>query len=663
MKSRKNRELKKRLEREMPYPRVTVQADLRFDRILAALPEREALGEQAKSSAEGKRVSQGPAHYRKKPEKSRGAGAVLPEGIELPEGLEYFEPVPFQRSWSKTILQSAAALAVFCLVCLILLNTASPEIAENLPGFGGLFQTINGRLKPDPLDSSANVSELPAETPYTISVEEAVWEGEYLFQTVRLDFTEETCPETDQLFTTLEGESGIKVLMGGRSAVLYRDPVFERIEGEPAFRGTVIAALSGEHEARGTVTISRLLGVTRREGPSSFEEPDIILSQTVSCDIEAKEENHYSNFYEEGLAAINHVTLRDYSSTETEFTVEIGYPRMSNNICPYITVCPVDGEPLHPDSTETFGNEGQYGEPAGQISIFEAVPEGTSAVIVTVNTKKPGNPSIYVNGNIMDADVLAEFQVDLETGEVWDAYAYQDHGFDFVSLEGYAAAWEAGLRFRDHVLPVQWEQPFSYAFSDFASEEALHLLVVSDLDLALPLQLELYRYGDPLETLPLYPVSQSMEHEDGSYCNEGQYGSITARKMDIGPSAELDSDFWGVSRWRQYEITLFPLESGFSWGLEEYGCWVVLRNVVTGEIVAGSQLKEDPGNINMHKELIGTQEELKLERPSFFDPIADWGIERSGTDGFSSVPSATPFPSSAPVDEASEISGASDVEY
>lgn len=645
MKGNKNRELKKRLERELPYPRLTLQADLRFDQILAALPEREKLQKKAGNTVEKRSVSQGPAHYKKEQKKKRSTADLPPEGIMLPEGMEYFEPVPFRRSWPKTILQCAAALALFSLVCLTLLNVALPEIAENLPGFGGMFQTINGRLRPAPTEEPpVSISEAPMEAPYKISVESAVRKQEYLFLTVRLDFTEESCPETDQLFTSLHGESGTEVSIGGRSAVLYRDPVFERIESEPAFRGTVISVLDGEGGNQGALTIHRLLGVTGEKRDTVFEEMNIDIAQTVSCEISAQSEYCYNNNDDTAPITVNNVSLMGYSSTESEFWVTVSYPRM-NEVDPYIVVRPAGDGNLGELSANTYGEDGKLGELMGQEICFEAVPEGMREVLVTVYTQEPGNPRFYVDGSMIGAAVLAEFCIDLETNEIISAADYLDSGFQYVGLPYYSEVWEAGFRFRDHVLPMGWEQSFADFSENIEAGKNLYLTVLSDLDLEFPLQLETYLYGELLEELPLYyssSVSTSLEREEGLYCNEGRYGSVTVSRR------EGENSLYGTSHSREYAITLYNPGIEQPWDLEHNGYYVVLRNLRTGEVLAGSTMEEDLGNINANMNLIGTQEELTRERPVFYDPSNHFDTEMGAG---MSTPSPIPDVSSTPLEK------------
>ncbi len=652
MKGNKNRELKKRLERELPYPRLTVQADLRFDQILAALPERETLQATARAEAQKRRISRGPAHYKKETEKKKGAAAVPPEGMELSEGLEYFEPVPFRRSWPKTVFQCAAAFAVFCLVCLALLNVSSPEIAESLPGFGGLFQTINGSLRPAPTaEPPASLSELPAKTPYTITVESAVRKENYLFQTVRLDFTEESCPATDQLFTALNGESGIEVAIEGHSALLYRDPVFERIPGETAFRGSVISVLNGEVSNEGILTINQLLGVTAGKERTALDEPDISISQAASCPISAYSEYCYNNFDNDAPMVMNNVALRDYTSTESEFSVNISYPTMNSAISPYVTARPADDGLLEVFSVDIYGEGGELGDIMGQKIGFEAVPEGTRQVFVTVYTQEPEYLSVYVDGSMLGAAVLAEFCIDLESGEITGSTAWRGSGVDFVQLPYYAEVWEAGFRFHDHVLPLGWERAIANFSEDFSEAKCLSLGVLSDLDLDLPLQLETYLYGELIEELPLYRQEDSIELGDGVYRNEGKHGWI-----DV---ISKEEDILGSRTVRQYEISLFaPGIDPLSWNLDPDGYCVILRNLKTGEALAGSKIEENPGDIHANMELIGTQAELLWERPVFYDPGKPAEEDNGMGSESEAAPSPTPFPEDQSIDDiaASSIS-------
>lgn len=114
----KRNELKQQLERELPYSRLTIRADRRIDEILSVLPDRDS------RSLENALI----------PEDWQGFSA---HGIQVPAEPEKRRPFVTAFKW-------AGACAAVLLVCLIALNFTAPSLAEQLPGVGGLFQTVNG---------------------------------------------------------------------------------------------------------------------------------------------------------------------------------------------------------------------------------------------------------------------------------------------------------------------------------------------------------------------------------------------------------------------------------------------------------------------------------------------------------------------------------------
>lgn len=114
----KRNELKQQLERELPYSRLTIRADRRIDEILSVLPDRDS------RSLENALI----------PEDWQGFSA---NGIQVLAEPEKRRPFVTAFKW-------AGACAAVLLVCLVALNFTAPSLAEQLPGVGGLFQTVNG---------------------------------------------------------------------------------------------------------------------------------------------------------------------------------------------------------------------------------------------------------------------------------------------------------------------------------------------------------------------------------------------------------------------------------------------------------------------------------------------------------------------------------------
>lgn len=111
----KNRDFKRFLEQELPYPRLTVKADQRMDAILSALPDKAmAIGFE------------------------RGQG-----DIPLLNGEKDVYVEARNRRPVLAVFKWAAVCALVLVLGLCCLNWASPAVTENLPVIGGVFRAAN----------------------------------------------------------------------------------------------------------------------------------------------------------------------------------------------------------------------------------------------------------------------------------------------------------------------------------------------------------------------------------------------------------------------------------------------------------------------------------------------------------------------------------------
>ncbi len=613
MKNKRDRKMVRRLEQELPYPKLTIQAELKFDEILAMLPEK-------KASAQKAEVYEG-AHFKKGKHGKHAKPAA--NGAEASENVVYLEPVTYRRSVPRTIAKFALAAAAICLVSLVLLR---------LPSLGAL------RSQPGAGQSVLSTPVFPKETAYTVMIESAVQKGNYLFQTVRLEFSEDTCPKTEQLFTSLTDEYGINVSVDGTPSMLYRDPVFEKVAGKPAFEGKVISVLpeypkidaqAGER-VTATVSIDRLLGITSGQRQDPYADPDICLSgSVVSSSAEVTSDASYE-LGEEGLFTSNGITLLGYTSNENEFTLNLSYPAM-NQAEPYVFVRTAEDdaglECLY--QGEQTGDTRELGARVGKECTFAPLPEDTSQVTVIVFDHDPNQPYVYVNGEMSFPVVLSEFTIYLDSGTVYETGSslgqFSDQSW-FVPLSRYATVMEAGLRFDQHILAAGWGIS-NIGGLGFDSEMALHLLAVSDLNADLPLEIEMYVNSECVETLPTYRNAATDVIDENMYRVAGRYGRLDVSLAGEFETFEADGRerniraVSGVSQMRQYAYTLDSQALTEDWGGIDNSLEIVLRNPVTGEILASTcnPLAED--SINAYLDVIGTKEELLWKR-DFIDPLS-----------------------------------------
>lgn len=116
----KKSKLKKRLEQDLPYPKLTSRANQRFDAILSALPEQERVRESA--------ARKKPAHYAEKPARPEKKTAVLREKEKFSADVVYGEPEIVRRSWGKTAAKCALSLGTLCLVAAVAVRWVLPGV-------------------------------------------------------------------------------------------------------------------------------------------------------------------------------------------------------------------------------------------------------------------------------------------------------------------------------------------------------------------------------------------------------------------------------------------------------------------------------------------------------------------------------------------------------
>lgn len=108
--------MKRKLEKELPYPKITPRANCRIDQVLAALPDKEPTAEAAAS-------------------------------IEDWDDFSQFVPMEEEkRSVAGAVFRWAAVCAAAVFVSLVALNILSPQTAESLPGVGHAFKSVNSFL-------------------------------------------------------------------------------------------------------------------------------------------------------------------------------------------------------------------------------------------------------------------------------------------------------------------------------------------------------------------------------------------------------------------------------------------------------------------------------------------------------------------------------------
>lgn len=122
----KNRKHLEALEKSLPYPRLSIQADRRFDQILADLPDKTGVLSDRLERLDDPTISQRVIR-------------VVPEPEE-------------EGRWVAGIVGKWALAAVaVAVVALLGVNSINPAVTEKLPVLGNVFSALNrSNIKPDP---------------------------------------------------------------------------------------------------------------------------------------------------------------------------------------------------------------------------------------------------------------------------------------------------------------------------------------------------------------------------------------------------------------------------------------------------------------------------------------------------------------------------------
>ena len=145
---------------------------------------------------------------------------------ELPEEL------PKSKTWLRPLQRAVGVFAALAIVCggLLGLNAANPAFAESIPGLGSLFALMNDHTM-HPMGShvgtyEGSVEELdlaataPADTDYSLTLDEAFCDGNYVYLTLQLTGPEEA-EQYDHYVMYLPNEEGARLTVNGQETELF----------------------------------------------------------------------------------------------------------------------------------------------------------------------------------------------------------------------------------------------------------------------------------------------------------------------------------------------------------------------------------------------------------------------------------------------------------
>ena len=516
----KKNEIKRILESSLPYPRMTIWADQRFDALSAMLEE------QPGTSSRTQKIG-------------------LEAESDISQAGELLEAEPTVRRRRRPVLKLCFSLAALALVFLFVLNLTQPSLTEALPGMGGLFQAFNKGLSGEEDTSVSSSPEEPrqileSEAPYRISLTDAFCEGSCINVSLRLE-TEDAgllsalwlSPYIDPNDPKNEEYS---VTVNGQKAKLLTEITFDREENGFDCRNICIElpfpAENGQKLAV-ELRLDTLWGIKGDYSTGVTSQSEMITEEPVAFSFEVTADTT-ANRSGESASTADGITFVGFESTPLYFKAKLSYPAILQ------TPLSRTGELVHVEARTEDGGELYYaaeanewpepgtyfpGEVISHTAAFSGVPSTAGQVIVTLyNTYSQETVFPYVDGGVIGACVFAEFTVDLNTGEVAATETYLERGYENFSISDYTATMTAGPQFVDHMFDHQIQSGFG---RDCLQEEESAepdskpsplrwtVFFYSDTDGELPYEVRFYIQGELYQTVPLCRTEDSVDTETG----------------------------------------------------------------------------------------------------------------------------------------------------
>ena len=378
---------------------------------------------------------------------------------ELPEEL------PKAKAWKRPLQRAVGVFAALAIVCggLLGLNAANPAFAESIPGLGSLFALMNDHTM-HPMGShvgtyEGSVEELdltadaPADTDYSLTLDEAFCDGNYVYLTLQLTGPEEA-EQYDHYVMYLPNEEGTRLTVNGQETELFTTGGQTLPDGDYAFAlvyELAAPAQDGE-ELSAALTVPGLYGVYSVDESKSKDwrydqvGGEFTADFTVTADTSQNQSQELS-------AEDNGVKLYGVKTTPGYLLVDMEIPFWgrqneltagSGPILGYAQLFTQDGQELNHNSLLNdydFSNESDAGSIRGTWA-FDGPPEQTDTVILRITDRSPD--SAYAADMDRERVVFAEFAINWKTGEAHPSDTYLDEGLDKVDTEEFKASWGAG---------------------------------------------------------------------------------------------------------------------------------------------------------------------------------------------------------------------------
>lgn len=374
---------------------------------------------------------------------------------ELPEEL------PKSKTWLRPLQRAVGVFAALAIVCggLLGLNAANPAFAESIPGLGSLFALMNDHTM-HPMGShvgtyEGSVEELdlaataPADTDYSLTLDEAFCDGNYVYLTLQLTGPEEA-EKYESLSLSCDGQSDFRLLVDGTEAELFTTGGQAMEDGTEAIALVYqLAAPAEDGQALSArLEVGSLYGVYPEDSKSGGWQYDTLeVGFTADFTLTADTRQNQS---QELSAEDNGVKLYGIETTPGYLLVDMEIPfwgrtgdltASGGGILGYAELFTQDGQELGHNSLLNdydFVNESDAESIRGTWA-FDGPPEQTDTVILRITDRSPD--SAYAADMDRERVVFAEFAINWKTGEAHPSDTYLDEGLDKVDTEEFQASW------------------------------------------------------------------------------------------------------------------------------------------------------------------------------------------------------------------------------
>ncbi len=374
---------------------------------------------------------------------------------ELPEEL------PKAKAWKRPLQRAAGVFAALAIVCggLLGLNAANPAFAESIPGLGSLFALMNDHTM-HPMGShvgtyEGSVEELdlaataPADTDYSLTLDEAFCDGNYVYLTLQLTGPEEA-EKYENLSLSCDGQLDFRLLVDGTEAELFTTGGQAMEDGTEAIALVYqLAAPAEDGQALSArLEVGSLYGVYPEDSKSGGWQYDTLeVGFTADFTVTADTSQNQS---QELSAEDNGVKLYGIETTPGYLLVDMEIPFWGRTgdltasggpILGYAELFTQDGQELGHNSLLNdydFVNESDAESIRGTWA-FDGPPEQTDTVILRITDRSPD--SAYAADMDRERVVFAEFAINWKTGEAHPSHTYLDEGLDKVDTEEFKASW------------------------------------------------------------------------------------------------------------------------------------------------------------------------------------------------------------------------------